>query len=277
MTPETPSVSTERITRVVLLVEDNTGDADLVQEMLEAVAGDRFSFGVVHANRMSEAIERVSRNDIDIILLDLGLPDAVGTDALAAIQPHSGRTPIVVLTGHEDEALAMRCIAMGAQDYISKGDIRPVPLRRSINYAINRSQEKEIRDLREMLEHYKDMTTAGPEQAAAAAPPLKSRIPEHFTRLVTNYADVLRRYFDRMVVQAEKPRHDMNRIVAELGQQGGGPRDLVDIHVSALGQVSEDGNSVKARALALEGRLVALEMMGLLVEYYRVRMGASVR
>jgi hypothetical protein len=53
--------------------------------------------------------------------------------------------------------------------------------------------------------------------------------------------------------------------------------DLVDIHVSALGLVSEDGNSIKARTLALEGRLVALEMMGLLVDYYRVRVGASIR
>jgi hypothetical protein len=128
-----------------------------------------------------------------------------------------------------------------------------------------------------MLDHYKDMTTVGSEHAAAAVPPLKSRVPEHFTRLVSDYADVLRRYFDRMVVQTAKPRHEMKRIVAALGQQGGGPRDLVDIHVSALGHVSQDGNSVKARALALEGRLVALEMMGLLVEYYRVRMGASVR
>jgi hypothetical protein len=69
----------------------------------------------------------------------------------------------------------------------------------------------------------------------------------------------------------------MNRIISQLGQEGAGPRDLVDIHVSALDQVSEDGSSVRARTLALEGRLVALEMMGLLVDYYRVRKGAGIR
>jgi hypothetical protein len=58
---------------------------------------------------------------------------------------------------------------------------------------------------------------------------------------------------------------------------GAGPRDLVDLHVAALGRVTEHGNSVSARTFALEGRLVALEMMGLLVDYYRVRKTAGIR
>ena len=271
-------MSAERSARVVLLVEDNAGDADLVQEMLEAVEGDRYRFEVVHVNRMSEAIDCLGHDGIDVILLDLGLPDAIGPEALTTIQPHSGRTPIVVLTGHEDEALAMRCIGLGAQDYLSKADIRPVPLRRSINYAIDRSNESEIRDLREMLERYREIsTTAVADAASNAIPPLRDRLPEAFACWVGSYAAVLRRHFERLVVQTEKPREEMSRIVSELGQQGAGPRDLVDIHVSALGHVSEEGNSVKARTMALEGRLVALEMMGLLVDYYRVRKGAGIR
>jgi CheY-like chemotaxis protein len=271
-------VSAERSARIVLLVEDNAGDADLVQEMLEAVDGDRYHFDLVHVSRMSQAIDRLGQDAVDVILLDLGLPDVVGVDALAALQPHSGRTPIVVLTGHEDESLAMECITHGAQDYLSKNDIRPVPLRRSINYAINRSHEHEIRELRETLDRYREMTTpAETDGSIHATPPLRTRAPEAFASCVVSYVAVMRRYFDRLVVEKQKPREEMGRIVAELGKQGAGPRDLVDIHVLALGQMSEDGNTVKSRALAIEGRLVALEMMGLLVDYYRVRKSAPIR
>jgi CheY-like chemotaxis protein len=268
-------LSAERAARVVLLVEDNAGDADLVHDMLEAIDGDRYRFDLVHVSRVSQAVDRLGQGEVDVILLDLGLPDAIGVDALTSLQPYSGRTPIVVLTGHDDETVAMQCLANGAQDYLSKADIRPVPLRRSINYAINRSQEREIRELRETLDRYREMTTA--DSAPGATPSLRSRVPDVFATCVAAYSDVLRRSFDRLVVQTEKPREEMSRIVAELGREGAGPRDLVDIHVQALGQVSEDGTSVRAKTLALEGRLVALEMMGLLVDYYRVRKGAGFR
>jgi CheY-like chemotaxis protein len=266
-------------TRIVLLVEDSAGDAGLVREMLAASEGDRYHYGVVHVTRISEAVHRLGQDDVDVILLDLGLPDAVGSAALMAIQPHSGWTPIVVLTGREDEALALECIRLGAQDYLAKADIRPMSLRRSINYAIDRSQEQEIRDLRVTLDSYREIssTTMADEAFQTAPQALKARLPEAFTSWVECYAAVLRRHFDRLVVQKDRPREEMCRIVAELGQHGAGPRDLVDIHVSALDRVSENGNSVKARTLALEGRLVALEMMGLLVDYYRVRKGASIR
>lgn len=271
-------MSAERSERVVLLVEDNAGDADLVQEMLEAVDGDRYRFAVVHANRMSDAIDHLEKSDVDVVLLDLGLPDAIGVDALTTIQPHSGRTPIVVLTGREDEALAMQCIGLGAQDYLSKTDIRPVPLRRSINYAINRSHEQEIRDLRDTLDRYREMSSLPAAESSNGAPPsLKVRSPEAFETWVEAYSSLLRQHFDRLVVHGDKPRDEMFRIATELGQHGAGPRDLVDIHVTALGRASDEGNSVRARTFAVEGRLVALEMMGLLVDFYRVRKPANIR
>lgn len=273
-----PFLSAVRSDRIVLLVEDNAADADLVQEMLEHVEGDRYHFDLVRVSRLAEAIDRLSRGDVDVILLDLGLPDAVGVDALTSLQPYSGRTPVVVLTGHDDEALAMECIARGAQDYLAKNDIRPVPLRRSINYAINRSHEQQIRELRETLERYREMTAPAEADASGRTmPPLRTRVPESFAECVESYAAVLKRYFDRLVVDRDKPRSEMSRIIAALGQHGAGPRDLVDVHVAALGQASGDGNSTRARTLALEGRLVALEMMGMLVDYYRVRKGAGVR
>jgi CheY-like chemotaxis protein len=272
-------VGSELTLRVVLLVEDNPADADLVSEMLNTIKGDRYRFSVVHARRMSEAIDRFGDAPIDIVLLDLGLPDAAGVEALTTLQMRAGRTPIVVLTGHNDDALALDCIALGAQDYLAKADIRPVSLRRSINYAINRSYEHELRELRDTIGRYREMSsTAGqPEALQAAGEAVRSRLPDAFAVLVEAYACLLRRHFDRLVVRVDKPREEMTRIATELGQRGAGARDLVDIHVAALSQLVESGNGVRARALAVEGRLVALEVMGLLVDYYRVRKTSDIR
>jgi DNA-binding NarL/FixJ family response regulator len=265
--------------RVVLLVEDNPADADLVGEMMDAAEGDRYRYCIVHVCRMSEAIAVLDEKNVDVILLDLGLPDSSGTEALATMQASAGGAPIVVLTGRDDEALGMRCMDLGAEDYLSKSEIRTASLRRSISYAIARSQEAKIRSLRETLDHYREMSNAPARTGAvpAASRAIRDRAPAVFGELIEAYTRLLRVYFDRLVVKAEKPRDEMARIVGRLGDESASPRDLVDIHVAALSQSVEDANSVKARTLALEGRLLALEMMGLLVDYYRVRIATRMR
>jgi DNA-binding NarL/FixJ family response regulator len=264
--------------RTVLLVEDNPADADLVREMMEESEGDRYRFRIVHSTRISDALGILSRDAIDVILLDLGLPDSSGAETLVTIHALAGRAPIVVLSGRDDDALAMQCIDLGAQDYLSKSEIRPVSLRRSIGYAIARSHDAEIRDLRDALERYRDLSTTAMQAATPAdCGALRDRAPEAFGDLAEEYTRLLRRHFDGLVVRVEKPRTAMTRIVTLLGNQGAGPRDLVDVHAAALSRSVEGSNTLKARTLALEGRLLALEMMGLLVEYYRVRNAAPRR
>ncbi|HLG58667.1 MAG TPA: response regulator [Vicinamibacterales bacterium] len=258
--------------RSVLLVEDNPADADLVREMMEESEGDRYRFRIVHSTRMSDALGILVSEEIDVILLDLGLPDSSEAETLVTIRASAGRAPIVVLTGRDDDALAMQCIDLGAQDYLSKSEIRPASLRRSIGYAITRSHEAEIRDLRDALEHYRDLSTTATQTATpAACGALRDRAPKAFGDLAEEYTRLLRRHFDGLVVRVAKPRDTMTRIATLLGDQGAGPRDLVDVHVAALSRSVEGSNTLKTRTLALEGRLLALEMMGLLVDYYRVR------
>ena len=102
----------------VLLVEDNPGDARLFTELLRDAGADRLK--MVHVDRLSAAIDHLNNDSFDAMLLDLSLPDADGLDTLVRAHAHAPKIPIVVLTGHDDEALPVRAVRLGAQDYLVK-------------------------------------------------------------------------------------------------------------------------------------------------------------
>lgn len=120
----------------VLLIEDNPGDIRLTHEML--LEESRFSFELIQASVLSKGVEHLKDNSIDIVLLDLGLPDSQGIDTLHVILSMAPRIPIIVLTGLSDEELAINAVKAGAQDYVIKGQINSPLLCRSILYAIER-------------------------------------------------------------------------------------------------------------------------------------------
>ena len=92
----------------VLLVEDNPGDARLIEEAMNENRLDQFSFK--HAARMSEALDRLDSVGIDVILLDLGLPDSQGLETLAKACKAGQGIPVIVLTGRDDESLAIDAV-----------------------------------------------------------------------------------------------------------------------------------------------------------------------
>jgi signal transduction histidine kinase len=120
----------------VLLVEDNAGDARLLREMLTKENADAFQ--LTHLLRMSEAELHLAKGGVDIILLDMGLPDAHGVETVRRTRSFAPNVPIIVLTGLEDEALAAEAMKEGAQDYLIKGQIENRALPRVLRYAIER-------------------------------------------------------------------------------------------------------------------------------------------
>jgi signal transduction histidine kinase len=120
----------------VLLIEDNPADARLMRETLAELKAPPFSLSWV--DRLSAALERLGSEPIDLVLLDLSLPDADGLEGLRAIKTRAPRVPVVVLTGLMDEATADRALAEGAQDYLFKGQVTGDALARSVRYAIER-------------------------------------------------------------------------------------------------------------------------------------------
>lgn len=122
----------------VLLVEDNAGDARLVEEAFRDI--DREGFDIVHVSRLSEAISHLAREAMDVVLLDLSLPDANGPETISKLGKQVGTVPIVVLTGHNNETLGLEAIHHGAQDYLVKGTIDGKRLVHSVRYAIERNR-----------------------------------------------------------------------------------------------------------------------------------------
>lgn len=128
-------------TKKVLLVEDNRGDACLIQQMLTAPRGARFE--LIRAERLSTALQRLGEGGIDVVLLDLTLPDSEGLHGLERMQAAHPEVPIVVVTACEDEELALNAVRAGAQDYLLKSELDSPLLVRALCYAVERKREQE--------------------------------------------------------------------------------------------------------------------------------------
>jgi diguanylate cyclase (GGDEF)-like protein len=125
-------------TNTVLLVEDNPGDARLLRELLADATPA--SFDIVHASCLKTALQLVQTSSPDVVLLDLSLPDAQGLETFERIFEQAPELPIVVLTGLEDDELALRAVQKGAQDYLVKGQVSTPLLVRAVRYAVERQR-----------------------------------------------------------------------------------------------------------------------------------------
>ena len=122
----------------VLLIEDNPGDARLIREVLDESA--RVEYQLQCADLLSTGLERLDKAGIDVVLLDLGLPDSQGLDTLSKVCAQAPEVPIVILTGLDDEINALQALRQGAQDYLVKGDVDSKMLWRAIRHAIERKR-----------------------------------------------------------------------------------------------------------------------------------------
>jgi signal transduction histidine kinase len=129
----------------VLLVEDNAGDVRLLREMFSKEK--RNAFQLTHLFRMSEAEIHLAKGGVDIVLLDLGLPDGHGLDTVRRAHAAAPGVPVIVLTGLDDEALAAAAMNAGAQDYLIKGQIENRALPRALRHAIERHRMQTETDL----------------------------------------------------------------------------------------------------------------------------------
>ena len=125
----------------ILLVEDNPGDARLVEILLSEVETPRF--GITHVERLDEAIEHLREGEFEVVLLDLSLPDSSGLETVSWMRAAAPRTPMVVLSGQDDEETALRALKGGAEDYLVKGRGGGDTIARVIRYSIERQNAQE--------------------------------------------------------------------------------------------------------------------------------------
>jgi two-component system, cell cycle response regulator len=126
----------ERIS--VLMVEDNPGDVRLIQEML--AESNENGFLVEPVNQLSAGLERLTESGIQVVLLDLSLPDSQGLDTFTQVHAYAPDIPVIILTGLDDETLGQIAVREGAQDYLVKIQITSPILARAIRFAIERQR-----------------------------------------------------------------------------------------------------------------------------------------
>ena len=196
----------------VLLVEDNPGDARLLREILAEAGAHRFE--LTHHTTLAEALAELSEGGIDVVLLDLSLPDSNGLDTFVRVHSEAPGIPIVVLTGLADETLAAGALREGAQDYLVKGRVDPDLLVRSMGYAIERMRAEEA--LRQSEEQLRELA-----------------VLEERNRMAREIHDTLAQGFTGIVIQIQAAEQVMEQVMKE-----------------SLDQVSE--HLAKAKGLARE-------------------------
>jgi GAF domain-containing protein len=125
----------------ILLVEDNPADVRLLREYLLDTGANHYKFFQV--NRLADGIECLATEQVDIVLLDLGLPDSQGLDTFYRMHACAPDLPIILLTGLQDERTAAAAVQAGAQDYLEKNDLNQALLERTLHYAIERQRSRQ--------------------------------------------------------------------------------------------------------------------------------------
>jgi len=145
----------------IVVIEDNPGDARLIQEMLKASGG---SYQLAIAPDLTQGLRLLAAQPADVVLLDLGLPESYGLETLGRLQSRASELPIVIITSIDDMSIAVQAVARGAEDYLVKGQIDTVLLCRTLAYSIERKRMKVA--LRRSEEQYRRIVETTPEGVA---------------------------------------------------------------------------------------------------------------
>lgn len=135
--PAVPEAASEGAAYRILLIEDDPGDALLVEELLHDTG---MRFALTTRATLAEARAELTGSPIDCVLLDLHLPDVSGVDAVTAVRQLAPHTAVIVLTGLSEDRAGTEAMAAGAQDYLVKGKVEADLLRRALSYAVYRSR-----------------------------------------------------------------------------------------------------------------------------------------
>ncbi len=160
----------------VLLIEDNPSDVALLRHHLAELPSARIEFNQV--GLLVNALEYLNKKsaEVDVILMDIGLPDSQGLQTFCKVHLLAPQIPIVVLSGLDDEQLAVQAVRQGAQDYLVKGQVSGELLWRSLHYSVERMRIEEA--LRQDRDEYETRVQERTSELAAANAALKKMVAE---------------------------------------------------------------------------------------------------
>src|SRR5687767_5336602 len=199
----------------VLLVEDNPGDVRLIRVIL-AEGNDGDQFNLTFANRLSTAVEMLTAENPDAVLLDLSLPDSQGLGTVISVVAQVPGVPIIVLTGMDDEALAVKALQEGAQDYLVKNQLDSTLLPRTIRYAIERKQVEDA--LQASEQRFRTLVEKSTDEIVLLNAEFKPTYTSPSVARASGYSAEEIAGFDRFATVHPEDVDNIQRIYAELLQ-----------------------------------------------------------
>lgn len=140
----------------VLLIEDEPAFAVWLRSVLQPIKNPIFR--LAHMDRLQKGIEFLKSHPVDVILLDLSLPESWGLETYNTLAQHAPQIPVVVFTSLDDEAVALESMRRGVQDYLVKGKADGAIIARVMHYAIERKHAQEaLRQANEKLQKMDEM------------------------------------------------------------------------------------------------------------------------
>jgi DNA-binding NarL/FixJ family response regulator len=244
-------------------------------ERLEALFDEAMDVvRVTSAADFESAIDRIEDDGHDIAILDLAR-DADGLADLVRLNAQAPAIPVVLIADRAHEALAMKAVQIGAQDYLLREQLHGTLLVRSIRYAIERFRLLSELERRSAAWEGPEADPASPAPTAVTSvlygsAPLRDALPDVFEDHVERYAEVLDLVLEERAFRVDHDVPARLRTQAdELGFLRAGPRDVVEIHTTAIRWLSRSARAERVRHYLAEGRLLIVELMGDLVSYYR--------
>ena len=240
---------------------------DLVERVAAAVAEDGArGLRLSQAAGPAEAAERVERGGVDVVLL--ALPGAErGLLPLVELRATAPEVPVVVLASAADEPLAVKAVQLGATDYLIGERVYGTLLARCVQHAVEAERVRaQLR--RHEAEWPSSLRPGGDGEGRAAS--LRAALPQSFEELVDDYARLLDQAVEQVVFRVEHPLEAAVRHLARrAGELRAGPRDIVEIHATAIKGKRRETGPQRMRLYVAEGQVRLLEVMGHLVTYYR--------
>lgn len=262
----------------LLVVDDNEVDIETVRRQLRAAGMEA---EVLAAPTVTDGLRELEAGEFDCALIDYRLPDGDGLELIrSAITRLRPPTPLILLTLVQDERIGMTAIGDGADDYLVKAQVTGPLLSRSIRYAIERGKNRVARETRDAIErHDQELETLTRVVGSEAAPhtsrafgivSLREGSPHQFEGLRARYAEILDLSLEQRAFKVDnRVSERLMALADDLGLMQASPRDVVELHTTVLRAADFAGPGSRIRAVAEEGRILVLELMGHLAHYYR--------
>ena len=260
---------------VVLVIEDD----NVAYVFLERLFRQYPESKLVWAQSLKEGLEALENHQIDVILLDLSLPDSFGVATVKKFMELE-TAPIVVLSGMDNEETALESVQLGAQDYLVKGRFDDVLLFRTIRYAIERSRlhselrasQQEVQRERELrrLQSNASQVQQSTDRLTDEGKSLKCLHARLFKLSVKKYASILDDALEQRTFKVEHNVSDeLKTLASELCAHMATPRDVVEIHTETITSRLLKSAPEKKRIVNEEARYLVAGLLGHLCSFYR--------